>query len=1063
MRLSCSPGCATAAATFLAALFFNASAQAQDAPTLAETLTTISRQADIVWILVAAALVMMMQIGFLLLEAGMVRSKNSINVAQKNLLDFVFSVLVFAGVGFMFAFGASTSLLPIGLDANFFLLSEIDPWTAAFFVFQVMFCGTAATIVSGAVAERMKLPAYVLGSIVMAGFIYPVMAHWAWGSALGPNQGAFLANLGFVDFAGSTVVHATGAWVALAACIILGPRLGRFTPEGTPIRIAGHSPVLATTGSLLLFFGWIGFNGGSTLAATPDIAPIILNTVMAGTAGAAAGYLAGWWQDKIILPEKSIAGLLGGLVAITAGCMVLTPSGSVIIGIAGGLAAVWGNWLLERKFGIDDAVNAIGVHGFAGVVGTLALAFLAPAETLPLGGAWAQLKVQAIGAGINFVWAFGLGLLFFWVLGRLFAVRVDTKDEERGLNAAEHATRLGIGHVEDALGALVHGTANLDTRLHIEPGDESEQLSRNFNALMDTMQKEEEARSIAQDLRRSDEEAERLAALANATFEALCISVDGLIIDGNDALEALIGVPVAQIKGQRLLSLFAPEYHGAVITSLGEKSPDPLEVELLNAAGECIPTEVRGRDIIYRGTQTRVSAIADMRERKKSEAQIRFMAQHDPLTNLPNRALFNEKLDDMVHDTVANGVPSAIILVDLDHFKDINDLYGHPAGDEVIKVTAERLRNITRAHDMVARLGGDEFAILQSQVEFANQAEDMAHRIVNELIRPIALAQGVTIRVGASLGVAICPRDGLHGATLVTRADTALYHAKNSGRSQYALFEPGMDAELRRRQTLDADLLPALENDEFMLYFQPRLDLASGEIRSYEALIRWMHPERGLINPADFIPVAEHSGKIIPIGTWVLREACRLGMRELGDCTVSVNVSPMQFRDKQFVEIVHNALLESGLPPERLEIEITESVVIDDDQRANALLKRLKDLGIRIALDDFGTGYSSLSYLSRYPFDTIKIDRSFLENARTNDDALAIVDTIIRLGKAMNMKIVAEGVEHLGELGMLATRGCDEIQGFILGRPVPITQRLAEVPVEIKTAISHAAASQQAS
>jgi len=1013
-------------------------------------------QLDMVWMLVAAALVMMMQIGFMLLEAGMVRSKNSINVAQKNLMDFMFSVLIFGACGFMFAFGTGTISLPIGIDADMFMLLDLDPWTAGFFVFQVMFCGTAATIVSGAVAERMKLPAYVVGSIIMAGFIYPVFAHWAWGAALAPSEGAFLGNMGFVDFAGSTVVHATGAWVALAACLILGPRFGRFTADGKPVRIAGHNPVLATAGALLLFFGWIGFNGGSTLAATPDIAHIILNTVMAGSAGGAAGYLLGWSQDKVILPEKAVAGMLGGLVAVTAGCMVLDSAGAIVVGIVGGIAAIMGNKLLEERFHIDDAVGAIGVHGFSGVAGTLLLALLAPAANLPLGNRLEQLGVQALGVGINFVWTFTLGLALFFVLDRVMKVRVTAQAEGRGLNEAEHATRLGIGHVEDALGALVHGTADFNTRLLIEPGDEAEQLTRMLNALMDNMQKEEALRSKATDLRRSDEEAERLAALTDATFEALCISVEGRIIDGNAAFEALVGLPMAKLKERDLFELIAPEDRPRLAERLADGQLEPHEIYILNAQGERIPVEMRGRDIIYRGARTRVSAIFDLRDRKKAEDQIRFLAQHDPLTNLPNRALFNEKLNEMIRATIATGTPSAVLLVDLDHFKDINDLHGHPVGDEVIKVTAERLRQVVRAGDMVARLGGDEYAVLQGQVEFANQAEDLAHRIVTELSRPIAVALDAKIRIGASVGVAICPRDGLQGDQLITRADTALYHAKNSGRNQYALFEPGMDAELRRRQLLDADLMPALEGDQFRLYFQPRLDLTTASIDCYEALIRWQHPENGLINPNDFIPVAEHSGKIVPIGTWVLREACRLAMQHLGTATVSVNVSPVQFRDKQFVETVAMALKDSGLAAERLEIEITESVLIDDDKRAIALLKHLKKLGIRIALDDFGTGYSSLGYLSRFPFDTIKIDRSFLQNARTDADALAIVDTIIRLGRALEMNIVAEGVEYIDEVAMLAERGCQEIQGFILGRPVPVADLLELPSAEIVAALASA-------
>jgi Amt family ammonium transporter len=876
-----------------------------------------------------------------------------------------------------------------------------------------------------------------------------VFVQWAWGSALGDNAGALLANMGFVDFAGSTVVHATGAWVALAACLVLGPRLGRFDALGKPVRMAGHSPVLATTGGLLLFFGWIGFNGGSTVASVPDIAPIILRTVLAGATGAMAGYLLGRAQDRYTLPEKALSGMLGGLVAITAGCAVVDVSGALLIGAAGGLAAVAGNTLLERYLRIDDAVGAIGVHGLAGVAGTLLLALLAPVENLPLLDRLEQFKVQAIGSGVNFVWAFGLGLAFFLLLDRLFKVRVTVDAEERGLNEAEHATRLGIGHVEDALGALARGTADMDRRLKVEPGDEAEHLGRMFNALMDNLQKEEEVRSKAKEARRSDEEAERLAALADATFEALVISVEGRVIDGNGSMEELMGMPMSELIGLQLLDFVAPADRSRVAARLADGDGEPDEITILNMRGEHIPVEVRGRDIIYQGTRTRVSAMIDLRDRKRAEDQIRFLAQHDPLTNLPNRALFNQKLNEMIRQTIATGMPSAVLLVDLDRFKDINDLHGHPAGDEVIKVTAERLREVVRPGDMVARLGGDEFGILQSGVQFASLSEELAHRIVGELAKPITVGPGISIRTGASMGVAICPRDGLLDAQLITHADTALYHAKNQGRNRYALFEPGMDAELRQRQMLEADLVPAIEEQQFLLYFQPRLDVVRGEVGGYEALIRWQHPDRGLINPGDFIPVAENSGKIVPIGTWVMREACRVAMADLGQATISVNVSPVQFRDKQFVETVTNALKDSGLPPERLEIEITESVLIDDDARAIALLNHLKGLGVRVALDDFGTGYSSLGYLSRFPFDTIKIDRSFLKNIRTGEDALAIVDTIIRLGRALNMNIVAEGVEHIEELKLLAERGCHEIQGFILARPAPVPECLVPIEADI--------------
>jgi len=1026
-------------------------AQAQT-PAVKGSPAEVQQMLNISWILLCAGLVFTMQIGFLLLEAGMVRSKNSINVALKNFFDFMASAMVFALFGFMFAFGASAAGVPIGWDPRLVLVGPPDPWIYAFFIFQVMFCGTAATIVSGAVAERMKLSAYIIASIVVGGLVYPLFVHWAWGSALGPREGAFLANMGFVDFAGSTVVHATGAWISLAACLVLGPRLGRFGEDGKPRRIAGHSPVLATGGALLLYFGWIGFNGGSTLAVTNSVPHIILNTVLAGAMGACVAYAFGRVRDGVITPEVAINGLLGGLVAVTAGCMVLQPWSAALVGALGGLVATWVNGFIER-LKIDDSVGAIGVHGGAGVMGTLALALLAPVASLPAGDRMAQLSVQALGTAINFAWAFGIGLVFFLIIDRTMKIRVIPAAEQMGLNEAEHATRLGIGHVEEAFGQLVQGNMDLSSRIAVEPGDEAEQLSLIFNRLMDNLEQDEKARSDANDQQRTAQEADRLAALADATFEALCVFSAGRIIDGNAALAALLETPLETLRGRALSDFVAgPELK---IIESGHFAQSNLQHEMNVRAdnGQSIPVEVRGRDVIYAGSEARVLAFFDMRERKAAEARIRYLAQHEPLTELPNRALFNERLDRMCASASSTTL-AAIMLVDLDHFKDINDVHGHGAGDEVLKISADRLRAACRQGDMVARLGGDEFGILQTGMAFANQASDLAHRLVHELSRPITLTSGATVRVGASIGFAICPRDGVTAAQLATRADTALYHVKNGGRNGWAAYEEGMDAQLRQQQQLQADMDRALQEEEFELYFQPRLHLSTAQVCGHEALIRWCDPNKGVILPGAFIGVAENCGKIVAIGEWAVREACRVAVArpELG--RVSVNASPVQLRDRHFPDMVRDALERSGLAPDRLEIEITESVLMDDDQRATAILKALKRLGVAIALDDFGTGYSSLSYLSRFPFDVIKIDRSFVTGLGGETNNAPIVETIIRLGRALKLTVVAEGVETEAELRFLADLGCDEIQGYLLGRPVPVDDLAGQPPGAVLNALA---------
>lgn len=1014
-----------------------------------------ARAVDLTWLLLAACLVMMMQVGFLLLEAGMVRSKNSINVAQKNLLDFVFGVVAFAAVGFMFAFGRS-DLLPIGFDVDMILLGQLDSWGAGFFVFQVMFCGTAATIVSGAVAERMRLSSYVLGSLALSGFIYPVFVHWVWGAALGPNPGAFLGNLGFVDFAGSTVVHATGGWISLAACMVIGPRIGRFDASGRPVRMGGHSPVLSTTGGLLLFIGWIGFNGGSTAAATPNIAPIILNTVLAGGIGCCVGYLIGYRQDGVVFPEKSLCGMLGGLVAVTAGCNVLLPGGALLIGAIGSAVAVYGNIFVERVMKVDDAVGAIAVHAFAGVAGTLGLALLAPVEHLPAGGRLAQLYIQALGAGLNFYWAFGLGYAFFWLMNRLYGIRVSPADEAVGLNIAEHGTRLGIGHVETALTDLVDGRADLSHRLPLETGDEAETLAGLFNRLMDNIEQGELSRRQLLALKRDDEEAERVATLADATFEAIVmVDEQGRIVDGNQRLASLLGLPLGQLIERPVSDFLLAEDRSGLAGLMSPVRADSFEITVLTADGTPVPVDAQVRDISYRGRAVRLACLVDLRDRKAAEARIHHLAQHDPLTGLANRALFNLKLEDVV-GRANEGWGCAVVLVDLDHFKDINDVHGHPAGDAVIREIAARLTGLLGKDDIAARLGGDEFAVVLAHAGFVTQIEDFSRRLAEACNKPINLGNGTTVRCGVSVGAALCPEHADDAAALVGRADMALYHAKNEGRNTWRAYRPGMSELIEKRRALEADLDRALEEGEFELYLQPRFRARGLDIASYEALLRWNHPDKGQIGPGDFIPVAEASGKIVAIGEWVIVSACRILAGMPDNVRLSLNVSPIQFRQSGFAEHLVKLLKTHGIAPERLELEITENVLIDDDHRARQILTQLKAAGFAIALDDFGTGYSSLSYLSHYPFDVIKIDRSFVADLLIETTAASIVRSIIELGHGLGMTVVAEGVETIEQARFLSANGCDELQGYLLGHPEPLSDIALAISPKLRRTLDEA-------
>lgn len=475
-------GLAAIAAVLLLAL--PVGALAADGETAA-ALAQIQANLDFVWTLTAAALVFLMQVGFLLLEAGLVRSKNSISVAQKNVADFVITTAAFYLFGFGLMFGSSTGW---GFGGDHFAWNSAEDWTFAFFVFQVVFCGTAATIVSGAVAERMRFSGYLITTLVLATVIYPIYGHWAWGNLLIGDNPAFLADAGFIDFAGSTVVHSVGGWVALAAIIVIGPRLGRFDANGKPVFIHGHSPVLATAGALLLWIGWIGFNGGSTTVGSGGIAHIIFNTMLAGAFGGVATMLLGRLEDGIFRPDRSINGILGGLVGITAGCDVVATWGAVVIGLTAGIVAFYAAKLLERTFKLDDAVGAVSVHGFAGAWGTLALALVAPIEAFGGVGRLEQFLVQLQGVALAFVWAFGISYLFFRFWHGSFGLRVSQDHELSGLNVAEHGVRLGFDRLNQAMSQLSEGALELKYRLEVDHGEEAGEVGARFNAYLDNLE-----------------------------------------------------------------------------------------------------------------------------------------------------------------------------------------------------------------------------------------------------------------------------------------------------------------------------------------------------------------------------------------------------------------------------------------------------------------------------------------------------------------------------------------------------------------------------------------------
>jgi len=614
------------------------------------------------WILLCAILVCMMQAGFTAVESGMVRSKNSINVAFKNLSDFYISCTLFALLGFGLMFGRSAWGL-VGTEPTLAFGSHSSS-VLTFFFFQMVFCGTATTIVSGAVAERMRFSAYCVTAVIISGLIYPVTGHWAWGSALGAESAGWLGKLGFIDFAGSSVVHAVGGWVSLAAVLLIGPRVGRFGEFGRPVD--GHDLTIATLGVFLLWFGWFGFNGGSSLGITDKTPTIIINTALGGAAGGLSAMALTWWLFGVPQVDRSMNGVLAGLVAITAGCHLLTIPMAIVVGAVGGVVCVYGSLWLER-LEIDDAVGAVPVHLFAGIWGTLAVV-LAP------DGSWGegvsrgqQFMTQLIGSVSIAFYAFCVSYALLWLVNLILPLRVTANDERLGLNFAEHAA----------------GSSLLDLIVQMD----RQARKGDFRDRVDV---------------EPETEAARIAVFYNAVLDKFNID--------NDRLQM-------------------------AMKKLGQ------------------------------------------------------LAHYDTLTGLGNRRLFFEALGLALARMERFGRPVAVLYIDLDRFKIINDRYGHEAGDQFLKEAARRMIAAVRERDNVCRLGGDEFAIVAEGIADADEAMALANRIHGNFAQPFDL-NGQPFQIQGSVGVHLAVPGGDESVvSAVKKADEAMYTAKVAGPSRTRVYQ----------------------------------------------------------------------------------------------------------------------------------------------------------------------------------------------------------------------------------------------------------------------------------
>jgi diguanylate cyclase (GGDEF)-like protein/PAS domain S-box-containing protein len=532
----------------------------------------------------------------------------------------------------------------------------------------------------------------------------------------------------------------------------------------------------------------------------------------------------------------------------------------------------------------------------------------------------------------------------------------------------------------------------------------------------------------------SREAADHIREIFDAANDGMVVATDGVVVNANRWVLDRCDMSPDQLIGQSVM--------GDLLEGLPQpfdiSETGPVEAMLKVADGTLIPVEVVAQPVRSGLQGNEVYAIHDLTERRRSDAQIAYLAHHDGLSGLPNRMRVKERIKQALID-VAPGTNLAVFCLNIDSFKGVNDRYGHSVGDDLLKSVAKRLRRIVRTPNFAARLGGDEFAVVQTRVRHKGQTEALATRLCSELSRPHNIA-GRSISISVSIGITTAPDDGVNVDGLLRNTGIALCHAKASERSSFVFFRPEHEKRLRERHELEGGLKIALRDGQFELHYQPIVDLKTREVTCFEALMRWQHPERGLVSPADFIPFAEEAGLIRALGDWALRQACRDAATWPGHIRVAVNLSAMQFAKSNMEIVTMSALRDAGLDPKRLELEVTESVLLRDETNTQETLRKLRALGVGVSLDDFGTAFASLNYLRSFPFDRIKIDQIFVRDMPQRDDCVAIVRAVAALARVLGIKTVAEGVETQRHLNEVMGAHCDEAQGFYFSRAVPVKE-----------------------
>ncbi|GLH80803.1 diguanylate cyclase [Bradyrhizobium sp. SSBR45G] len=532
------------------------------------------------------------------------------------------------------------------------------------------------------------------------------------------------------------------------------------------------------------------------------------------------------------------------------------------------------------------------------------------------------------------------------------------------------------------------------------------------------------------------EESFRLLFDGNPVPMIVCAKDGGRVLGVNEAAAQHYGYSRAAFEQLSIRNLQAYESEPPWAGQQSDEEQAARTWKHVRADGTLIDLAIYSRHLVHNDEPAVLLALMDITERKRAEARLAFLAQHDALTGLPSRNLLRQKIDDKLTQMRRGSEKMAVLVLGLDNFKSINDTLGHAVGDRLLRGVGKRLRSILRQEDVVARLNSDEFAIVQGGQARPEDAAQLSRRLLEAIADPFLLDTN-TVTIGATIGIAMAPNDGDDAEKLLKNADMALSRAKTETRGTFSYFESGMDARAQSRRRVEMELRDAIQNDVLQPHYQPLIDLATGRITGFEALVRWPHPERGMIPPSEFIPIAEETGLISALGRAMLRQACGHAARWPDEVRVAVNMSPLQFRAGNVLSLVMDALKQSGLPASRLELEITETLVLEKSGQVLATLHALRALGVRISMDDFGTGYSSLSYLRSFPFDKIKVDQSFIRDLAANREAQAIVRSIVSLGKGLGVTITAEGVETEAELRCLRAEGCHEAQGYLFSRPRP--------------------------